>query len=234
MSNNTGAIRIFDAVSGKNAGPFQAHTGYVPVMAFSADGMRLATGSLDTTAVIWDVAKLTESFPRAEKATPSVKQLEESWNRLAHTDGRTLWPAMDRLVAAPEQTVALLREKLKPEPAPDLSQVDRWVSELGNPRFAVRDKATRSLAALGGRIGPTLVGALQAGPSPEAKRRLEGLLQTIRDGISITQLRPLRSIEVLERINTPAARQVLETYANQTGEDDLKREAETALKRMAK
>lgn len=233
-SSTTGAIRLFDVVSGKSVGPLTAHSAYVPAMAFSADGTRLATGSLDTTAVVWDVAKLTESFPRPTTAAPTESQLEESWTRLAHSDGQVLWPAMDRLVSAPDQAVALLREKLKPEPAPDLSQVDRWVGELGHARFAVRDKATRSLAALGGRIGPNLAAALQAGPSPEARRRLEGLLQTLRDGISIKQLRPLRAVEVLERINTPSARQVLETYANQTGEDDLKREAEDALKRMAK
>lgn len=234
MSSTTGSIRLFDAISGKSVGPLNGHSGYVPAMAFSPDGTRLATGSLDTTAVVWDVAKLTESFPRPPTSAPTESQLEESWNRLAHNDGQVLWPAMDGLVAAPEPTVALLREKLKPEPAPDLSQVDRWVAELGHARFAVRDKATRSLAALGGRIGPNLVAALQSSPSPEARRRLDGLLQTLRDGISVKQLRPLRAIEVLERINTPAARRVLETYAKQTGEDDLKREAEDALKRMSK
>jgi WD40 repeat protein len=235
LANGTGAIRLFDIATGKASNAVQAHAGYVPALAFSPDGSRLASGSMDTTAVLWDVARLAESFPRVEKnPAPTDKQLEDWRNLLASTEGRTLWPAMDHLVAAPDRAVAMFREKLKPEPAPDMTQVGRWITELDNPRFNVRDKATRGLAALGGRVAPALAAALQAGPTPEAKRRLEGLLQTLRDGISITQLRPLRSIEVLERINTHESRQVLEAFANQTGEFELKREAEFALKRMAK
>jgi len=236
IASGSGTVRIFDVVTGKSSGPFQAHSGYIQGLAFSPDGKRLATGSQDTTAIVWDVKRLSEALqtPTAEPITVGEKELEGLWNNLSVTDGQTLWPAMDKLTSVPAATIAMLREKLKPEPGPDMAVVARWVKELDDPRFRVRDSATRSLAALGGRASPALTAALRAGPTPEAKRRIESLLQTLRDGIAMSQLRPLRAIEVLERIGTPEARQLLEKFANQTAEDELKREVEFALKRMAK
>jgi hypothetical protein len=234
LGSGTGTIRLFDVATGKSTGAIQAHLGGIYAMAFSPDGRRLATGSMDTTAIVWDVAALTESLPKRAAGTnaPTEKELNESWNNLGVTDGQTLWPAMDQLVAAPAATVAMLREKLTPEPGPDPTQVARWVKELDHPRFAVRDRATRELAAIRGWAAPALTEALQAEPSPEARRRINGLLERLRDGLSAGQMRPLHAIEVLERIGTPEARQLLESFGNQTAEDDLKREAEFALRRL--
>src|SRR5262249_52418903 len=212
------------------------HTGYLQALAFSQDGTRLVTGSLDTTAVVWDVAKLTETLPRPEQSPVNLteRQLDDCWTQLGSTEARMLWPAMDRLVATPSATVALLREKLKPEPAPDPTQVARWIADLGNPRFKSRDKATRALAALGSRVGPALAAAIQTESNAEARHRIEQLLQVLRDGISVTQLQPLRAIEVLERIRTPEAKRVREVFITKSSEDDLNREPEFAPKRMRK
>src|SRR5206468_2021764 len=47
-----GGIRIYDLATGAEAGPFNAHEGYVQQFAFSADGKLLASAGTDTTAVL--------------------------------------------------------------------------------------------------------------------------------------------------------------------------------------
>jgi WD40 repeat protein len=49
----TTVVTVFDAAKGKVLATFDGHRGAVTALAFSADGKRLASGSTDTTAVVW-------------------------------------------------------------------------------------------------------------------------------------------------------------------------------------
>jgi WD40 repeat protein len=50
-------ISVFDFEGGKKTHTFQGHLRGVSAMAFSADGKTLATGSHDTTVLLWDLTK---------------------------------------------------------------------------------------------------------------------------------------------------------------------------------
>jgi len=52
-----GAIRLWDAASGKLLGELQGHTSWISDMVFSADGLRLYSSSGDQTIRIWDIEK---------------------------------------------------------------------------------------------------------------------------------------------------------------------------------
>jgi WD40 repeat protein len=54
--NRGGHALIFDAATGRHAGPVLAHPGAVNAVAFSPDGRTALTGSEDGTARAWDVA----------------------------------------------------------------------------------------------------------------------------------------------------------------------------------
>ena len=53
-------IRMWELATGELAGVLQGHTQPVECLAFSPDGKRLASGSLDATVRIWDVSSRTE------------------------------------------------------------------------------------------------------------------------------------------------------------------------------
>ena len=83
---------------------------------------------------------------------------------------------------------------------------------------------------LGLHAEPALRAALKAKPSLERKRRVETILATLTEASpSADDLRHLRALIVLERINTPEARRVLEDMAKGSQSARLTRQALAAL-----
>jgi hypothetical protein len=77
-------------------------------------------------------------------------------------------------------------------------------------------------------------GALAMKPSPEQKRRLEELVEALKTCPPDPELvRPTRALEVLERIGTPEAKELLETLAKGAAEAPLTQDAKATLKRLA-
>jgi hypothetical protein len=65
-----------------------------------------------------------------------------------------------RVLLRSTQTVSLLRKRLRPAVAVDSARLNRLVAELDSDDFAVREEATRGLAALGDRAESALRKAL--------------------------------------------------------------------------
>jgi hypothetical protein len=137
------------------------------------------------------------------------------------------------LTLSPEKVPELIRERLKPPRAPDPALIRRWIAELDDAKFAVRDAAQRNLAAEGPAIRNTLVAALKTAPSQEARSRLKRLLDDLGDRLPPERLRMLRALEVLEvleRIGTADARAQFEAVAKSTDED-IRREVDAIRRR---
>jgi HEAT repeat protein len=121
-------------------------------------------------------------------------------------------------------------------PVTNPEQLTRWIADLDNESFTVRQKAQRSIQSLGEPAIPALQRALADGPPLEVKRRLLDIITTLEPKLGAAppiQLRQIRAIQVLESLATPEARQVLQNLAK--GADaSLTREAQAALKRLAR
>ncbi len=57
------AVRVLEIDSGRELATFTGHRANVLALAFSPDGKRLASGSIDTTVLIWDVSDLHPAKP---------------------------------------------------------------------------------------------------------------------------------------------------------------------------
>jgi hypothetical protein len=77
--------------------------------------------------------------------------------------------------------------------------------------------------------------ALQNQPSLELRRRAEDLLEKLAGAVPAPEeLRVLRALQVLEQIDTPEARQVIQTLAEETPVSWLRQDARECLERLSK
>jgi hypothetical protein len=202
----------------------------VSSVGFAPDGKTCATGSQDTTALVWDVAaRLGERKPRRHDLTAA--ELDLLWNEVQGADVARAHRAMGALAASPEQATRLVKDRLPPVVAADPKRVAALIADLDNDAFAVREKATQALEELGASAEGDLRRALAAKPSPEVTRRLQQLLDKLT---GLDQFRVPRGVEVLERIGTSEAQRVLEGMAKGTPESRLTGEAKAALARLEK
>ena len=127
---------------------FPAHTEPILTLTLSTDGKTLASGSSDSTVLLWDVAELAKPFVPA-KVVYSDKELEDIWNDLAGPDAAKAYKAINHLAAVPAQATPLLKARITPIPAADPKVIEQLLDDLNSPKFPVRDKATADLEKLG-------------------------------------------------------------------------------------
>ena len=231
IAEQSGEIYTWHVATGKQKRLIGRHLGGRAVC-FSADGSLLASAGNDTTALVWDVA---------ERRAPSegsitAADLSARWTELAQDDAERADQAVRLLEAFPKQTLPFLRERLHPVPAGDLQQVEDLIVDLGSDHAEVRKRAAAGLEKLGELAIPALRSALKNSGSPEVRRQLALLLEEadpIIFALPIERLRAARSVEILERIGSPEARDLLGHLAKGAPQAVLTQEARAAYRRLS-
>lgn len=231
--SNGGGVQLFDALGGRHIHSFIGHLRSVTKLAFTPDGRRLASASYDTTVLIWDVAGTVG--PVKSDGRPDAVAVTAAWGDLAGADAKAVYRAIGLLVEAPAQAVPFLRQRLKPAAVVvQPKQVQNWIEELDSDEFATRAAASEKLENAGGPAEQGIRQALSAGPSLEARRRLEGILKKLRGVPAPETLRVLRAVQALELIGSPEAQAALETLAGGAAGAWETRHAQAALARLKK
>jgi RNA polymerase sigma factor (sigma-70 family) len=220
--------QVWEVATGQERLSFNAHRGEVMSVAFLPDGRRLATGSPDTTALVWDLAACANDGRTPVAATAAER--EGAWADLFGNDGRKAYRALWALAASPKETMVLLRGRLKPATKTDRDRLARLVKDLDADDFAVREKATDELAKLGGAAVTALRKALEGSPSAELKQRAELLLGKLQTA-SAEWTSESRALELLEQLRTPEAKELLRELARGDADAWLTKEAGVALRR---
>jgi RNA polymerase sigma factor (sigma-70 family) len=227
-SGDTHDVFLYEIATGTVVRTLTGHGGLVWKLAFSPDGQTLITGSFDATALVWDITG--RGFVKKRAAPLSDADLEHLWDAMGEAKGNEAYSAVWEMIHSPKQAVPFLDKKLHPGPLPDAKTMSRLLANLDDDKFAVREKASAALAALGKAVEPDLKEALAMKGSVEVQERLAALLKKL--GQADDRLRGLRVITVLEYAAAPDALELMKHLANKGQPEELRPEAEAALKRI--
>ncbi|HLN28697.1 MAG TPA: sigma-70 family RNA polymerase sigma factor [Gemmataceae bacterium] len=228
---NRTQVRLLDLTNSKIIHTFKGHAGPTDVLVFSPDGMSLASGSRDTTVLVWDVAPYTRRAS-AQAEPLQAADLERLWSDLAG-DASKAYRSIVILAAAPSQTVAYFKGLLHPITTPNSEVVSGLVKQLDSSRFSEREKALVELNKLADGAEPILRRALAAKQGPEVQRRLEQILRALDlTNPGSHRLRTLRALEILERIGDAQATDLLLRLAGGAPDAWLSKEAQASLLRL--
>src|SRR5262249_36448478 len=149
------------------------------------------------TALVCDVRALFKEKP-AGLLKLSADERERLWGELSGPDGGRAFRAISRLAASGPEGVAFLETRLKAPPKVGPQHLARLMKALDDESFEAREKASDELERLGVLAEAAVRDALKAGPSAEARVRLERLLERLKPAPS-PELVALRAVEALER-----------------------------------
>jgi WD40 repeat protein len=204
--------------------------GWRQALAVSPDGRIIATGQSDGTALLWDAT--VRAGVRGSRLTAT--QCESLWNDLAGKDAARAYAAIWHFVDDPERAIPLLKEHVVPVRAYAPEKVRPLLNDLDSADFEVREAAEKKLIELGEGITPALRSALESDPSAEKKRRIESVLASLDPDAPLTaqEMRATRAVQILERIGSADARDLLKKLAQGMESARLTRAAKRALVRL--
>jgi RNA polymerase sigma factor (sigma-70 family) len=231
-SGEDNRIRLWEVATGAERLILEGHTGTLENLLFAERGRKLISSSDDTTALVWDVTGLRRG-EAAPKRRVGRAELEALWADLKGSDAAKAGRAVWALVAAAQDVVPFLGEKLWPARPPDAKQIIQLLSELHSDRFSVRSNAEQELAKFEELAEPCLRKELAKGPPVEVRRRVEKMLEPL-EKVLLTgeRLRTERALEVLEHAGIAEARRLLEGLATGAPAARLTREAQAAMQRL--
>jgi hypothetical protein len=233
------SVALIEVLTGGERYTFDGHQGHVYSVAFSPDGKALASGGGDGSVRLWDY-----KAPGRDAAPDSGRlgegELAPLWQSLMADDAGRAYRAIGTLAGTRgDEVVAWMKPRLKPAAAPakavaDEKRIARLIADLDDDDFEVREKASESLRQLNELAGPAMRQALEKTSSAEVRRRLERLLERLDNApVSAEELLAVRGVEVLERIGSPAATEMLQGLAKGHESARLTREAKAALERLS-
>jgi hypothetical protein len=191
-------------------------------VAFTPGGRSVVVAS-GNGAEVWELRRQVRPLSGADA--------NALWAHLTGADAGLAFRAVEALAADPSKAVPLLKDKL--HAVSDFrARVDALVKQLGDEEFEARERALKQLEAIGPDAGPALRRAVAADSSPEVRQRAAQLLKRVPASAVRPTPTEARAVEVLEKANTPEAREVLAALAARELDSPLKREAAAALARL--
>jgi WD40 repeat protein len=225
-------LRIWDVVRDKELlhlrAPATAAHWRAKAIAFVPNGRALAMATEDGSILLFAVPPFVPGPPRVTNDAV----LRRAWEELGDIDPAKAFVAAADLADQPGQSVALLKERLRPAAPIPAEQVRKLIAALDADTFEARESARRKLAALGAPVWPALRKVLGQSPSLEVRRRIELLLEAERQLPTTDVLRTQRALRALEWAGTPQARDLLRRMVAGDPDAPSTKEAKAALKRL--
>jgi WD40 repeat protein len=230
-------LRLVDTMTGKEYCQFTLDRSRVSCLAFSPNHQRLVSGNEHGSALVWDLTNIVPPLPAVKL---SKEKLVAAWTELAGDDAEAAYRMIRLMSQAPEETVAFLKQQLKPDTSITQEQLNRFIDDLSSAKFSERDKASLELRKLGEAAEVALEQfLLKKGLQLETQRRGQELLKAIREAgpkgpwlLQGESLRQVRAVELLERIGTNEAKELLRNLATGAPHVPLTRQAQASVQRL--
>ena len=223
-------MRLWEATTGKERWRFEGHRHLVRSGAFSPDGKLLATGSHDTTVLVWDLG--SPAGTRSGSAL-SARERDACWADLSGEDARKAFRAIHILAASPAQALPLLRDRVKPVPSVEPKRISKLLEALDSAEFGKRKAAAAELEKVADGAASLLRRTERETKSAEVRKTLRGILEQL-DARTPERLRIERAVEVLEWLRTPEAVKLLKEWASGAAGARRTEEAGAAHERLRK
>ena len=225
-------IVLFEVATGGEQRRFRGHTQGVTALAFAPDGKTLLSGSEDATLLLWDLGSGAKVDRQSRRL--SDEDLEAAWNDLASGDAQVVGEAIAALEKTPDQAIGLLKQRARPAVKRDTVEIEGLIADLSAADAKRSEKAAGRLQEFGQQAAPALYQKLRDKPAIEVRRRIEQVLAFVsRFPIPPDDLRLSRAIQVLERIGSNDAQQILKELAGGDASAKATSEAAAALKRLS-
>ncbi|MFM7149550.1 MAG: hypothetical protein ACKO23_06875, partial [Gemmataceae bacterium] len=225
-------IYLWNVRSGELKATLEGHRGIINTLEFASNSKQFLSTSEDGTVLVWDVEACLRIPPVTERLV-AARPFEQAWKDLASDDSIIAEKAINEMVSHPSVALPGLKKNLQPVPAVSRDRLSKLIADLDSNEAATRDQAVKELEAIDELAGPALREAMKSG-SAEVKRRVSRLIENLdRKGITGEQARPLRAIEVLEKIGSAECRELLEKLSGGAAESVLTRDASDSLSRLA-
>jgi HEAT repeat protein len=192
----------------------------------------------DETAIGVLIDLLVELHPAERRqAEETLQQLAGDWApnpALAGDDDvsrkirRGAWAAWWQSTDGPTLLAAFRRHSLTPE---QLIEVQTLIEQLGDAKFASRERATNALALMGPKVVALLRDAAKS-PEPERSQRAASCLKRIEQNEDKHRL-PIAAARLLAIRHPPGATEALLAYLPFNDDFAMKTEVGTALKQLA-
>ncbi|HEX3147971.1 MAG TPA: WD40 repeat domain-containing protein [Gemmataceae bacterium] len=216
---DNGLVALWDVATGDQVWAEDGHSDRVTSLGF-AGPRRLVTGSRDLTALVWDLR-------------PDRKLPQTAWQALAGEQSRAAYQAIWAIADDPDGP-ALLRSKIAPVKHASAAQMQKWIADLGAPRYATRESATTALRDLGRRVEPELRTLRAKTTDDEVRNRLDSLLVNLPRERTAAERVNARAVAAMELAGTAEAKKLLAEWASGAAGARLTIDAKAALKRMGR
>jgi WD40 repeat protein len=225
-----GQFRAFDLATGTALGADMSRGGDFSCAEVTQDGRMLAFGYPNGWLTLSEPPTLPAPRPLPAKITEA--ELQDHWQMLATRDAKVAFKARCYLRAAAEQTVPLIKERIRPVPPIWPKQIDAWIGQLDSKSFKEREHAMRELEKAGFSGELALMKALESNPPLEVRQRIEMLLPKLQAPANPELVRAMRAVVILEAIGNEPARAVLKDLAGGAEGSPITEAAREAIKRI--
>ncbi len=224
-----GSLLMFDTSTGERTHTFAAFGHKVTHVAFNADGTRLASSGSEGVAYVWDLTRPLLAAP--PRPVPAIRTAAEAVAALKST-ATTAQHGMNYLRDHPADGVAELAKAFPPVKPIAAAELELLLVRRDSADFKTRQAADKELERLGPQIEATLRAELDKPRSEEVRVAVERLLELLEGAtLSGERLAAVRAVEAAERISTPDARKLLQTWAAGADGATLSVEAKAAVER---